>query len=370
MNDVRIISFDSWGPFASPVWQNDSQPGRRLIDYLEPKIHSTLKERNWKNIMVVGHYKRDSKNIATTSENRGRLYNWQRPTAEIVDEDTVKLNCFPTRNYVIHYANLVSTYLFKMHLKKDSVLQVVMPKQDAVLDLFKHTNLSNILHADIVIFGYLDTCPATWISSKEAKFSSFVFEEGQLFGWFKEKTSNGLIVAYIGCRAALWGDSIAYLVQALRMWCDFKCVLYIGRVGSLDPELKPNQTLATGGLYSVDGTRICHNNVLSKWTSKSKLVKSGSLITVASPLGEDQAWYQQWKDEFRWVDCETAYIAQAAEQANFDFGYLHIVSDNLGSQYAENLANEDDLTVQDARARLFNEIDIILELFVNDYDHV
>lgn len=46
------------------------------------------------------------------------------------------------------------------------------------------------------------------------------------------------------------------------------------------------------------------------------------------------------------------------------------MSDNLGSQFAENLANEDDLTVQDARARLFNEIDIILELFVNDYNHV
>jgi hypothetical protein len=352
-----------------PVWQDNSESGRRLIDYLEPKVHSTLKQRRWKTIIIAGLYRRDDKNIASLSENRGRKFNWQRPTAEIIDEDTVKLNCFPTTNYVLHYASLVSTYFSSVDSEIAPTVEVIAPKRDAAADLFSHTNLADIGHADIVIIGYLDTFPPTWISSNEPMTKAGAHEKGRMFSWHKQKTRKGHTVAYLGCAAALWGDSVAYLVQAMQLICKLRCVLYVGRVGSLDPTLKPNQTLATGDLYHVDGTVLRRHNALSEWTSKSKLVQDGSLITVTSPLCEDQQWFQRWSKKHRWVDCETGYIARAAEQGNIDFGYLHIVSDNLGCQHAENLANEDEPTVQEERALLFREIDSILQLFIDNYDH-
>ncbi|KAJ4286519.1 hypothetical protein N0V90_013219 [Kalmusia sp. IMI 367209] len=249
-------------PNALPVWQNNSRPGRRLIDYLEPKIHSTLKQRNWKRIVIVGLYKRDGKNIASLSEDRDRGFNWQRPTAEIIDEDTVQLNCFPTVNYVLHYANLLSTY-FSLNAAKNASnppkVDFIVPKQDAAADLFEHTNLIDIGHADIVIIGYLGTCPTELITLKQDFVEARTCQEGRMFSWHKMTTAQGCTVAYLGCTAALWGDSVSYLVKALQPICNMNCVLYVGRVGCFDQDLKPNENLAIGELCHADGKIYTEN---------------------------------------------------------------------------------------------------------------
>ncbi|ORY08832.1 hypothetical protein BCR34DRAFT_569276 [Clohesyomyces aquaticus] len=367
-----LFSAHAWLVNASPVWQDNSKPGRRLIDYLEPKIHSTLKQRNWKSIVVTGLYKRDGSDIVSQSENRGRGFNWQRPTAEIIDADTVQLNCFPTVDYVLHYASVASTYFSLRSFPNASIppkVEFIAPKRDASVDLFNHTNLTEIGHADIVIIGYLDACPAEVVTRKQAFVEARICKEGQMFSWHKQKTPSGCTVAYLGCAAALWGDSVAYLVEVLQPLCKLKCVLYVGRVGCFDPELKPNETLAIGETCHADGRVVDFHNVLSASASESPSVHTGSLVTVASPLCEDQEWFQRWMEEYRWVDCETGYIAQAASIRDIDFGYLHVVSDNLGCQYVDNLANEDETFIQAKRVLLFEEIDRILEVFLANYSY-
>lgn len=372
---------------ASPTWQDDSQPGRKLIDYLEPKIHHLLKRDSWKRVFVVGCYARGGKNIPSHSERRGRGFNWQRPTAEIIDDDTIRINCFPSENYVRHHAGLISRYfklqgskrppptifisLWSDHLDeplgdialRNNYLPQLDASQSDAYQVFCNSNLSELGETDIVILGYLDTCPDRVIEKNPFFQRIKINDEGKMFSWHKYTTRNGTTVAYLGCAHALWGQCVGHLVSRLKELCRVEHIVYVGKAGSLDDAIPSNEYLATGDLCDVDaslkeGFRTLKMNGIN---FSSDSVQTGGLVTVASPLCEDENWFQRCKGEYRWVDCETAYMAFAAHAYGVDFAYLHVVSDNLGKQYSENLANEDDEVVQKKRAKLFEDIDRLLE---------
>ncbi|KAH7396122.1 hypothetical protein BKA66DRAFT_454504 [Pyrenochaeta sp. MPI-SDFR-AT-0127] len=366
---ILSASTSSWWPHASPIWQHVSLSKRLLIDYLEPKVHPALKQSNWRTIVVKGSYKRGNNTIISSTENPGRGFNWQRPTAEVADELTVLLHCFPGIDYVRHYASLISTYFSILPDHNEMLPQVrfELPELGASSHLFSHSNIVDIGQADVIIMGYLENCPGHVIECKRDFAEIRILQEEVMFSWTKHKTAQGYNVAYLGCAVPLWGEVVEEFVHLLKRLSQMKCVLYVGRVGSLDSASKPNEVLATGTRCNI-GDEVMHwDNALSAAVSSSPNVHHGGLVTVSSPLCEDHVWFQRWKEECRWVDCETAYIARASKECGIAFGYLHIVSDNLGREYADSLANEDTKEILAKRSVLFEEIDRILGRFLKDF---
>ena len=73
--------------------------------------------------------------------------------------------------------------------------------------------MGSILHemssVDVVILGYLDTCPDFVIDTDERFRSKKTNRDGlngQMFNWYKAKPPNGPTVAYLGCAFVLWGS--------------------------------------------------------------------------------------------------------------------------------------------------------------------
>ena len=386
---------------ASPTWQDDSRPGRKLIDYMEPKVHHLLKQRDWERVIVVGKYARGGKNIASESERRGKGFNWQRPTAEIIDDDTIQINCFPSENYVKHHAKLIAKYFKFKKLRRSPVaifisifdrmlvrhvvdaslssLDIQRLKQNTddfrshASDIFDMSNLRELGKTEIIVLGYLDTCPDRVIDKNPLLSKIKITDEGKQFSWHKYHTPNGTSVAYLGCAHALWGQCVSELMNTLRNLCSVQRLLYVGKAGSLNETIASNEYLATGNVCDVDASLEEHFKTVTTQSStlfSSDSVQRGDLVSVASPLCEDEAWYEKNRKKYRWVDCETAYIARALHFSGVDFAYLHVVSDNLGKQYSENLANEDDEVVQDKRTKLFEEIDRHIEEYVQDYERM
>jgi len=94
----------------------------------------------------------------------------------------------------------------------------------------------------------------------------------------------------------------------------------------------------------------------------------GNMVTVSSPLCESFDWLEENKGQASWVDCEVGHIAKACKETGTQFGYLHIVSDNVSGRHDENLANEQTSIVRIKRRKLFDEMQTILEGFLMRYD--
>src|SRR5208282_5721023 len=60
-----------------------------LRRYLEIKAHHLLCERDWASIRVIGAYDRDC--VASANEKNDKLFNWQRPTAQVHGDTLVVL---------------------------------------------------------------------------------------------------------------------------------------------------------------------------------------------------------------------------------------------------------------------------------------
>jgi len=62
----------------------DHTMGKSLFNYMDPKVHHLIKEKEFKNIWIVGDSDRSGE--ASKYEKRDKLFNWQRPTAVIQGE--------------------------------------------------------------------------------------------------------------------------------------------------------------------------------------------------------------------------------------------------------------------------------------------
>lgn len=87
---------------------------------------------------------------------------------------------------------------------------------------------------DIVIVGYVHGLErwtqGTWEDSNSDK----------LLSWKKMISQRGYRVAFLGCRVSFWGDIAINMVPALQRLHGAKCVLYVGKMGSLRTEHVPN----------------------------------------------------------------------------------------------------------------------------------
>lgn len=231
--------------------------GTSLNEYLWIKVHPQILSRPWKSIIVDGLHDRTTANISPI-EKTDKPFNWQRPTTAVdqVSRDTIYLRCFPGADYVPHYAAIVATYL-ALHDKPHDIVQYRIPWAAQCMEPLWRSNVVNMGKVDVVVMGYVHGL-AGYTGSR-------VWEGGdatQLFGWQKMTTSNGTTVAFLGCRVSFWGDIAGNVVRALQRLNDVKCVLYVGKLGSLRAEHTPNTLLATGDHSSVVDKIVNWANVL------------------------------------------------------------------------------------------------------------
>jgi hypothetical protein len=335
--------------------------GDSLYKYLHMKVHPDIQEKNWAKIIVKGCHDRSPTSSIASIEKCDKPFNWQRPTTSYPSPDVLELQCFPGFDYVEHYAAIVATYL-ALQKKSPDVVSYYMPTPLQRVEPLVKSNLRDVGIVDIAIIGYVHELH---------RFTSGAWQgddDNELFSWQILTMPNGSKVAFIGCRICFWGDIGGNVVRALQQLNRVKCTIYIGKLGTLQPQYKPNTLLATGNSSVVYGVPVTWKSVLADATLDSKLVQQGAHYSIPSVLSETKTWLSDKRDSFDWVDPEIGHMALASLEGNTRFGYLHIVSDNLAHKYPYDLSNERVQRVIQDRRRLFEEIEVVLDKFFRSWD--
>ena len=337
--------------------------GGSLIGYLDMKVHPDIRNKVWAHVIVDGIHERDpSKACISIDEKPGKPFNWQRPTTFKSEDDpqTIRLQCFPGEDYVRHYAAITATYL-SLKGEAPDIVQYTLPSPLSCLRPLRDSNLEHMGQVDVAIVGYVNAfeklAPGDWVDNDDDK----------LFSWKIVETREGYRVAFLGCRICFWGDIGGNVVQVLQELNGVKCVIYVGKVGSLRAEHPPNQRLATGCESYVNGEQVTWKSPLEELVKDSASVVRGVHCSFGSVLDETQDWLRATRDRCDFVDPEIGKMAQASLQGGTQFGYLHIISDNLAQKYEHDLSNERLDAVRDSRRKLLGEIEEILGRFIDGW---
>jgi hypothetical protein len=317
---------------------------RRLFRYLEIKVHHLIQEHDWASIRVVGEYDRGC--VISANEKNDKLFNWQRPTAQIHGDDLV-IKCFPGVDYVRHYALIIATYLnmtsrYRGHVHYQLPGEPLCRAAAGRLDIDASAD-------DLVVVG--------WGLGRFA--GSGPWTHGHGYAW-QRADIDGHQVLYLGYLHSIWGDVASRVVSRLAA-LGARRVVYIGKVGSLDPQIAPNTCLATGNTSVLAGRQITWRDFFSDLAAGQPDVRPGAHVTSPSVLLEDKTWLARHPGG-RFVDPEIGHMGHAARTAGIEFGFLHIISNNLARPYPDDLSNERLSTVIERRAQLLDRIHEIIRL--------
>ena len=331
--------------------------GSSLSEYLRIKVHSDIQRKSWSRILVKGEHDRDPDfNSLSSIEKNDKPFNWQRPTASHLESETLQLQCFPGIDYVKHYAAIIAIYLSLKGEAHDHI-HYNQPTQWECLKPLLQSNLPRMGPVDIVIVGYVDGLER-WTQGP------WNFDDdGDLFAWKKMRTRQGYQVAFLGCRICFWGDIGGNLVRALKTLNEGKCVIYVGKLGSLFCEDVPNHQLAIGCRSFVDEQVIKWSSPLEDFLKHAPSVTRGNHYSMPSVLDETKEWLDSVKNRCDFVAPEIGHMAKASVEEGMQFGYLHIVSDNLAKKYEHDLSNERLVDVREARKKLLVEVQDVLSHF-------
>ncbi|MEU6230533.1 hypothetical protein [Streptomyces sp. NPDC047042] len=313
-----------------------------LLRYLQIKVHHLIQEHAWDCIRIVGGYDRQA--VISAHEKTGKLFNFERPTAEIHGRDLV-VKAFPGTHYVHHYALIIATYLAMTGRPLDTVTYQ-LPDVAVCHDAVQHLDLD--LDGDLVIVGWglAHLAPA-----------GGVWTRGPGYAW-QRALVHGRPVVYLGFLHSIWGDVAGRVVGRLAE-IGARDVVYVGKVGALDPEIEPNTRLATGNESLVCGALVQWNDFFGDFAAAQPGVHTGVHVTSPSILLEDRDWLTKHA-EHAFVDPEIGPMGAAARHAGIGFGYLHVISNNLARHYPADLSNERHHEVVRRRALLVSRIrDII-----------
>ena len=331
----------------------DHTMGSSLQDYVFPKIHEVFKtKKDIQSVVIDPVYQRDGPFRPSASEKRDKLFNWQRPTADVVGS-SVRLSCFPGVDYVRHYGALVATY-FNI-IGRDVPVMCRIPIETECMAPLLTSNLKDMGKVDTVVIGYVDHLVDT--QSWEG-----YLPQQNLFAWHIVHRQSETI-AYLGGLASFWGDISANLVKALKSINQIQRIIYIAKAGTLLPDFTPNRGFATGNTSLVDGVEVSWPS-LFKGTDSAlpENAKEGLHVTTYSPLTETHDWLRRQQSlGCTWVDCEVGQIAKACNNLDIGFAYLHLVSDNVATQCRHSLANERLQEIQVERRKRFAEVRAALE---------
>lgn len=339
---MRNSVHDEEGRAAPIDWARHTM-GPALLPYLKMKVHSMVQQREWRRIAVVGQHDRSC--IISDLEKKDKLFNWQRPTAEIRGNELV-MKCYPGRDYVNHYALMTATYLALTNRFRNQVF-FELPSVEACDAAVARVGLE-VREGEVVIVGWGVTYLAGSIG--------WTFGDG--YAW-KRLTSGKAPVTFLGFLHSIWGDVAGRIVTRLAR-LGARRILYVGKVGTLDPTLIPNSVLATGSESLVGGQRIAWEDFFNGEAALDPAVVVGRHVTSASTLLESQDWLDQHKS-YSFVDPEIGEMGAAAFHEGVPYGYLHIVSNNLARRYEADLSNERLPLVLTQREGLLERAKLIIE---------
>ena len=377
-------------PLANATTTNHTM-GASLTRYLAIKVHQAVLAQSYNRIIITGAYNRySSRSIPFTLEKTDKPFNWERPTARHdVQTNTLYIECFPGLDHLSHYAEIIATYLALLSREDltppSAVCYIPTSPSDTQLALREGTNLADFPGEGVhtVILGLVwhlpslvgsdewspgqgESAPWQWV------IKTFPSSSPSPNNTRSEKKKNPRTVAFLGFRPAFWGCISGEVIHFLgARFRSIKEVIYLGKLGTLDPNLQPNRWLATGSSSILhDGQH--QTGAVVQWKSvlddaverKGKdCTAVGRHITLGSVLHETKEWWEKMHGRADFVDPEIGMMAQAAVRCGLGFGYLHMVTDNLGKKYEEDLSNEREEGVLKGRERLHR----VVEEVIGDY---
>lgn len=311
--------------------------GESLKRYIEIKLVEDLFSDDVEEIKIVGEY--DRLEGVSRKEKNDKLFNYKRPTIQIKD-NIATIKCYPGVDYVYHYSSLVDTYQRIIGVNKK--ISVEFPTEKQIYEELKKSNITTIPSVKTVILGYV--VGFDYLSNdKEWK------GKGD-FLW--KSIEDGKIL--LGCKHSYWGDIAGYIVSILAEM-GVQNVIYIGKLGTLNKNNIPNESIATGSKsVFIDGSSVEWNNFFSN--EKSSFIKEGVHFTLPSIIQETKEWVNNNCDTIDFVDPEIGHMAKAALDNNINFSYIHIISDNLVKKYDEDLSNERKEKILEKRKKLIKII--------------
>jgi hypothetical protein len=316
----------------------------RLLRYLQIKVHHLIQDHDWDSIHVVGGYDREA--VISTHEKSGKLFNFERPTAEVHGRRLV-IKAFPGVDYVHHYALIIATYL-SMTGKPVDAVSYELPDPATSCDAVEKLDLG--LDGELVIVGWglAHLVPADG-----------VWTYGHGYAWQRAQV-HGRAVVYLGFLHSIWGDVAGRVVTQLSE-VGARDVVYVGKVGALNPNIEPNTRLATGNTSLVGGSPVTWHDFFGDFATAQPGVHTGVHVTSPSILLENRDWLTEHAGH-AFVDPEIGPMGAAAQRARIGFGYLHVISNNLARHYAADLSNERHRDVIRRRTILISQIrDIIAD---------
>lgn len=296
--------------------------GQSLSEYLRMKVHPLIRDNDWSQIIVNGEHQRDPSMVHVSSiEKKDKPFNWQRPTVSVIDSKTLQLHCFPGVDYVQHYASISATYLSLKSGQQD-IVRYTLPSQQECLEPLLNSNLAEMGAVDIIVVGYVHGLERWTRGPWEGSSSN------KLFSWKKTTSRRGYRIAFLGCRVSFWGDVAGNMVRVLQKLNGARCILYVGKLGSLRAEHVPNHWLATGCQSVVRGELVSWANPLEPQLEHYPKIAYGTHCTLGSVIEETKDWLLAAEKQYDFVDPEIGHMAKASLEGGTQFGYLHIISDN------------------------------------------
>ncbi len=328
---------------AAPIPADGHTMGHdSLLRYLQIKVHHFIQGQDWDSIRVVSGYDRAA--VVSRYEKTGKLFNIERPTATVHGRDLV-IKAFPGADYVQHYALIIATYLAMTGRSADAVTYQPPGEEECRAAV---EGLSLELDGDLVIVGW----GLQYLAPEGG-----VWTRGPGYAWQRAEVA-GRRVIYLGFLHSIWGD-VAGRVVARLAELGAHDVVYVGKVGALDPAIEPNTWLATGNESLVSGALVTWDDFFGDFAAHQVDVQAGLHVTSASILLENRDWLAKHA-EYAFVDPEIGPMGAAARQAGIRFGYLHVISNNLARYYPADLSNERHGEVLRRRAVLVDRIRSII----------
>lgn len=310
--------------------------GDSLKRYMSIKIHQLIDEKEVEQIVVRGKF--DRSDGISKKEKTGKLFNFIRPTATL-DKRRLYLNCFPGIDYVFHYGNIVKSYVALK--QKDIDVVHILPNEHECWHAIVDSELKFVPKVHTVIMGYVEGLQ--YISP------DIVWHGTGNFLWKRLSLADGDGIL-LGCKHTYWGEIAGRIVTYLAMK-GIKRIIYSGKLGTLEPGLVPNETIATGNSSILPNGECVHWTNLFE-TISDPHVYSGTHITVPSVLQETKSWLAINRDKADFVDPEIGHMALAAQNCKIQYSYLHIISDNLSTRFDADLSNERENHIIKQRKRL------------------
>ncbi|WDZ93568.1 hypothetical protein [Nocardiopsis sp. HUAS JQ3] len=319
--------------------------GKRLADYVLPKVPVDLLTATNGRAWVYPN--RSLSFLLGGDKREGKRFNWRRPYFTVADR---VLHCVvpPGRDYAHHYTQLIRAACALTGLPADVTTEPPAPGQG--LEFMDHWLPARLPASDRVILGYVEPL-------LRDRTTDWTHRPG--FGWRTARVGNTTVLL-LGCEFSFWGDLAGDLVTALAARGHTGGVVYVGKLGGLQPDMAPNTLVVTGTTTRIEGHRLTWNSALNLTQAPATLRSGVRHATVPSVLDETRTWFEAHRADFDVVDPEIGHMARAATTAGAPFDYLHIVTDNLCGTYQHGLYGERAAPVATGRRRCLHDIETIL----------